>query len=79
MTSAPENNYIFQGMEGGQIEKLLEEFNNTDKFKFELSRLTDSMDTLHNVLDRFGKQQLVAGSEFPFRHIGQVKYAAERL
>ncbi|MDD5598248.1 MAG: amidohydrolase family protein [Victivallaceae bacterium] len=79
MKNAPANKYVFQGVSQKNISVLLERFNNDERFFFEFSRLTDMQTGMRNVLSRFGGKRLVAGSEFPFRHIKQTRYTIWKL
>ena len=47
--------------------------------RFEISRLTDMGSWLTDLLARHGPACFVMGSEFPFRDLREVRYAAERV
>lgn len=73
----PDNQYVLQGIPSGDVAILLEQFNDNKKLFFEFSRLTDTQDGLQSILRSFGNKHIVAGSEFPFRHIKETRYVIE--
>ncbi len=75
--AAPPNSYVFQGT--GAVETFLDEFPNDDRFRFDLSRLSDSGGQWRRVLARHGAQRLVMGSEFPLRDLRAVRWVAQRM
>ena len=79
MKKAPNNKYVFQGVCPVNIVVQLEQFNDDEKFLFEFSRLTDNQTSMQEILSKYGGKRLVVGSEFPFRHIKQTRYAASKL
>ncbi len=79
MHGAPASQYVFQGLSGTLIRKLLGRFNADRRFCFEFSKLTDSEFMLEQILEEYGPERLVFGSEFPFRHLSQVRESAAAL
>jgi uncharacterized protein len=77
--SAPNNSYIFQGLTITSFDPVFKELSSDPRFKFELSRLTDGCFKLRRHLEKFGKNNLVTGSEYPFRDIRTVRYCARRV
>lgn len=77
MRKAPDNQYVFQGINSANVAVQLELFNEDERFFFEFSRLTDKQDGLQEVIKRFGGKRIVAGSEFPFRDIKQTRYVID--
>ena len=73
---APQNAYVFQGV--SEVQSFFDEFSNDDRFRFELSRLTDYGGRLCSVVARQGAARLVMGSEFPLRDIRAVRWVAQR-
>ncbi len=78
LEEAPENDYVFQGLRAGDFEAVLERFGGDKHFRFELSRLTDLTFFLERIVNRFGREQLVFGSETPFRNPEEVAYCGRR-
>ncbi|MFA6715676.1 MAG: hypothetical protein WCS27_09885, partial [Victivallaceae bacterium] len=74
MRGAPVNCYVLQGICPQNIMMLSKQFSNDQRFRFEFSRLTDSQTAIQDILSGFGEKRLVAGSEFPFRHIKETRY-----
>jgi uncharacterized protein len=79
MKKAPDNQYVFQGVCPVNIAVQLERFNDDERFFFEFSRITDRQVSMQEILAKYGKKRLVAGSEFPFRHIKQTRYVVHKL
>jgi predicted TIM-barrel fold metal-dependent hydrolase len=79
MKNAPVNQYVFQGINTEIITAQLKLFNMHEYFFFEFSRLTDAQASMRDIFKRFGIERLVAGSEFPFRHIKQTRYVIDKL
>ena len=77
--TAPANSYVFQGVTAEAMEAFLNEFPGDERFRFELSRLTDFSGALERVTARHGVSRLVMGSEFPLRDIREVRWAARRV
>ncbi|MCK4282748.1 MAG: amidohydrolase [Candidatus Brocadiae bacterium] len=77
--AAPPNDYVFQGLGGGSVGQILERGAGEGRFRFEISRLTDSSYTLDDVAEKYGLSHLVMGSEFPLRHIREVRYTCQRI
>jgi predicted TIM-barrel fold metal-dependent hydrolase len=73
---SPHNQYIFQGLGADVIADAMEEFGSDKQILFEISQLTDMQFSLETFLKKYGRKHLVMGSEFPFRHICQVRHAA---
>ena len=78
-TNAPANGYVFQGMGLPVIGAFLSGTTSRSDFRFDISRLTDNTQALPSVIAEHGVQQLVFGSEFPFRDIRTVRWTAARL
>jgi hypothetical protein len=78
-SSAPGGEYVFQGTSAGGIAEVLEQFKGDRRFRFEMSKLNDNGYAWDTVADTFGISQLVMGSEFPLRHLREVRWAARRI
>lgn len=79
MGTAPDNQYTFQGLSVPTINELLDKFNHDSRFFFDISKLADSQFSLEKTLNKYGAANLVFGTEFPFRHIRQVRETASIL
>lgn len=79
MKNAPGNQYIFQGLSYAALKELLKSFNNDKRFYFDMSKLTDSQFTLEEIVTEYGSERLVFGSEFPFRHLQQVRETVGKM
>jgi hypothetical protein len=76
---APVNQYIFQGV---CLESIVRQFglpNRNSGLFFEFSRITDVQGGMDKVPFRYGNKHLIAGSEFPFRHIKETRYVIQKL
>jgi predicted TIM-barrel fold metal-dependent hydrolase len=77
--SAPANDYVFQGLHAGAAAGALEAASDTARFRFDVSKLTDICYTLDEFVGKYGRDCLVMGSEFPLRHIEEVRWTARRI
>ena len=76
---APDNSYVFQGLTNTSFDMVFDALKDNPRFRFELSRLTDGCFKLREHLAKYGKDNLVFGSEYPFRDIRTVRYCARRV
>lgn len=74
--TAPQNSWVFQGIEPAQFKFLRQQKNQF--FRFEISRFTDRTGELSRALKSAPRENFVLGSEFPFRDIREVRWAAAR-
>jgi len=77
--AAPKNDYVFQGLSGDVAGKVLERFKGDERFRFDISKLTDYGYGWDRFVGKYGTAHLVAGSEFPLRHIEEVRWTARRI
>ncbi len=77
--NAPANSYVFQGLHGGAVAKALETCQGDERFRFDISKLTDQSGAMDRVLGHYGSSQLVMGSEFPLRDLQEVRWTAQRI
>ena len=77
--SVQENDYVFQGLLGDAMARVLERRRGDGRFRFEMSRLTDSCYAWESLVSEYGISQLVMGSEFPLRHLHEVRWTARRI
>jgi len=74
---------VFQGLEPGTVRRLLAQSPADDctgpSCRVEISRLTDKGTHLADIVADYGTDRLVLGSEFPFRHPSEVRWAAGKL
>jgi len=77
--NAPPNRYVFQGLGRHETNRFLEATQGDDRFRTEISRLTDGTGVLQDVLERHGRDKLVMGSEYPLRDMKQVWWTALRV
>ena len=77
--AAPPNRYVFQGAGERPIRQVLDRFPQDERFRFEVSRLTDGSFAFGDTAEKHGISQLVLGSEFPLRHIEEVRWTARRI
>ena len=76
--SAPSNDYVFQRLRAGAAGRALEHASDGARLRFDASRLTDSTFAWDDFVGKYGLDNLVMGSEFPLRHIQEVRWAARR-
>jgi uncharacterized protein len=77
---APASRYVIQGASPDMVRAVLTRQPAAQaQFHCEISRLTDLDSHLANVLKQHGPSSLVIGSEFPFRHLEEVRFAARRV
>lgn len=79
LRTAPENGYVFQGLNPNQAQAALPAMLRRRLFRFEISRLTDFPGYLQRCVQLGGKPLMVIGSEFPFRNLKEVRWTAGRL
>ena len=77
--SAPPNDYVFQGLGGHVAGKVLDQAGGEGRFRFDASKLTDYGYGWDGFVDKYGLDHLVMGSEFPLRHLQEVRWAAQRV
>ena len=77
--SAPANEYVFQGLDGRVAAQVLEQVGGNGRFRFDVSKLTDYGYAWDEYLGRHGLGNLVMGSEFPLRHLEEVRWAVRRV
>lgn len=76
---APPNAYVFQGLSGRGVAQILARCRGDERFRFEISRLTDNSGALDDVVGEYGLSRLVMGSEFPLRDLREVRWTAQRI
>lgn len=77
--AAPPNEYVLQGLGGRSIGRMLDRRQGGGSLRFELSRLTDGSYEYDDFVGKHGLSHLVMGSEFPLRHIQEVRWTARRI
>ena len=77
--SAPANDYVFQGLYSGPVAKALESASGGGRFRFDMSKFTDVCYAWDEFVGKHGRDCLVMGSEFPLRHIQEVRWTAQRI
>jgi len=77
--AAPANEYVFQGVGARAIGRMLDKRQGGGGFRFEISRLTDGSYDYDDFVGKHGISHLVMGSEFPLRHIQEVRWTARRI
>jgi len=77
--TAPANDYVFQGLGGHVAAQALAEAADAARLRFEVSRLTDSTFAWDDFVNAHGRDNLVMGSEFPLRHLQEVRWTAQRI
>ena len=76
--NAPDNTYVFQGLEVEQADLLLSVKDGTSTtFKIVISRLTDRPQQLEQVVRKHGMSGLVFGSEYPIKDLRTVSWLAK--
>lgn len=70
---------VFQGVSGDIMETFLKRHAGNKRFRFEISRLTDTTGALSVILNKYGSKNLVMGSECPFRDIRAVRWVSQRV
>ena len=68
---------VFQGAKPNMIDEFLTE-NQRPNFRFEISRLTDISWALSKIVNKYGTENLVLGSEFPLREMGETRFALNK-
>jgi uncharacterized protein len=74
-----DNTYVVQGLNSDALFDILPIVKNKTNFYFTLTHLTDHHGSLRKVISAFGSQNLVMGSEYPFRDIRTVSYCLGRV
>lgn len=77
LPDAPET--VFQGVSGNVMGTFLKHHAGNKRFRFEISRLTDTTGALFSILNKYGSKNLVMGSECPFRDIRTVHWTSQRI
>jgi hypothetical protein len=77
--AAPPNEYVFQGLAARSIGRMLDRRQGDGRFRFEISRLTDGSYDFDDFVGKHGLSHLVMGSEFPLRHLQEVRWTAQRI
>ena len=76
--NAPDNKYVFQGLDVEQADLLLSRKNGRhNTIKIDISRLTDRPQHLEQVIRKHGTADLVFGSEFPTKDLRTVSWLAK--
>jgi predicted TIM-barrel fold metal-dependent hydrolase len=76
--AAPANDYVVQRMRGHAAARALEQAADGVRLRFDSSRLTDATFAWDDFVNKYGLDNLVMGSEFPLRHLEEVRWAARR-
>jgi predicted TIM-barrel fold metal-dependent hydrolase len=77
--SAPSNDYVLQGLHGQVAGRALEAAADGGRLRFDASKLTDGSYAWDGFVGKYGLSNLVMGSEFPLRHIEEVRWTARRI
>jgi predicted TIM-barrel fold metal-dependent hydrolase len=77
--TAPANDYVFQGLYAPLVGKALDAVSGSGRFRFEVSKLTDICFAWDETVGKHGLESLVMGSEFPLRHIEEVRWTLRRI
>ena len=77
--SAPPNDYVFQGLHGRAAGQALEQAGDGARLRFDASKLTDGSYAWDGFVGTHGLDNLVMGSEFPLRHLEEVRWTARRI
>ena len=64
---------------GTVLPQVLEQVGGNGRFRFDVSKLTDYGYAWDEYLGRHGLGNLVMGSEFPLRHLEEVRWAVRRV
>lgn len=75
---APPNAYVIQGATNDLIADFMKHVPAKGRFRFEISRLTDTSGSLAQAIREFDFSSFVMGSEFPLRDIREVRWVADR-
>ena len=75
---APPNRYVFQGVAGYPMNKIMALRRPGVEMRFEISRLTDYGEQFEQMRRAGAGEALVLGSEFPFRELRGVAWVAAR-
>ncbi len=79
LETAPPNAYVLQGVGWGSLSPVADILRSRGDVRVEVSRLTDLHRNMDAALAAGLGDRLVMGSEFPLRHMDEVRWAAERL
>ncbi len=77
--AAPRNEYVLQGVGARPVSRVLRDHPDDGRFRFEVSRLTDSSYDFGDIAAEHGLSHLVMGSEFPLRDLREVRWTAQRV
>ncbi len=79
LEGAPPNAYVLQGLGLGTLRSVAELLRKRQDVRVEISRLTDLHGALPAAREAGLSDSLVMGTEFPLRHMDEVRWTAERL